>query len=69
MSLREDDSERRLMKEIGRKGCEHFAEIIIECGRCLDQSALTKAMWQTLETDPGIDQLEFMEKWLAEQAV
>jgi hypothetical protein len=29
---------------------------------------MTKAMWQTLETDPGIDQLEFMEKWLAEQA-
>ena len=68
MSLREDDCERRIMKEIGRQGCEHFAEIIIECGRCLDQAGMTKAMWQTLETDPGIDQLEFMEKWLAEQA-
>jgi hypothetical protein len=69
MSLREDDCERRIMKEIGRKGCEHFAEIIIECGRCLDQAGMTKAMWQTLETDPGIDQLDFMENWLAEQAV
>ena len=69
MSLREDDCERRIMKEIGRKGCEHFAEIIIECGRCLDQAGMTKAMWQKLETDPGIDQLEFMEKWLAEQTV
>jgi hypothetical protein len=69
MSLRGDDCERRIMKEIGRNGCEHFAEIIIECGRCLDQAGITKAMWQTLETDPGIDQLEFMEKWLAEQAV
>ena len=68
MSLRGDDCERRIMKEIGRNGCEHFAEIIIECGRCLDQAGMTKAMWQTLETDPGIDQLEFMEKWLAEQA-
>ena len=69
MSLRGDDCERRIMKEIGRNSCEHFAEIIIECGRCLDQAGITKAMWQTLETDPGIDQLEFMEKWLAEQAV
>ena len=68
MSLRGDDCERRIMKEIGRNGCEHFAEIIIECGRCLDQAGMTKAMWQTLETDPGLDQLEFMEKWLAEQA-
>jgi len=69
ISLREDDCERRIMKEIGRKGCEHLAEIIIECGRCLEQAEMTKAMWQTLETDPGIDQLEFMENWLAEKDV
>ncbi len=68
MSLREDGWERRIMKEIGRKGCEHFAEIIIECGRCFDQARLAKAMWQALEADPGLDQAEFMEKWLAEQA-
>jgi hypothetical protein len=68
MSLREDGWERRIMKEIGRKGCEHFAEIIIECGRCFDQARLAKSMWQALETDPGLDQVEFMEKWLAEQA-
>lgn len=68
MSLREDGWERRIMKEIGRKGCEHFAEIIIECGRCLDQARLAKSMWQALETDPGLDQSIFMEKWLAEQA-
>jgi len=68
MSLREDGWERRIMKEIGRKGCEHFAEIIIECGRCLDQARLAKSMWQALENDPGLDQSIFMEKWLAEQA-
>jgi hypothetical protein len=68
LSLREDGWERRIMKEIGRKGCEHFAEIIIDCGRSFDQARLSKAMWQALETDPGLDQLEFMEKWLAEQA-
>ena len=68
MSLREDGWERWIMKEIGRKGCEHFAEIIIECGRSFDQARLSKAMWQALETDPGLDQVAFMEKWLAEQA-
>ena len=68
LSLREDGWERRIMKEIGRKGCEHFAEIIIDCGRSFDQARLSKAMWQALETDPGLDQVAFMEKWLAEQA-
>ena len=69
MCLREEGWERRIMKEIGRKGCEHFAEIIIECGRCLDQAFMTKDMWQALETNPGLDQAAFMEKWLAEQDV
>ena len=68
MSLRDDGWEHRIMKEIGRKGCEHFAAIIIECGRCLDQARLANDMWQRLETDPGLDQVEFMEKWLADQA-
>jgi hypothetical protein len=68
LSLREDGWESRIMKEIGRKGCEHFAEIIIECGRCLDQVRIANDMWQALETDPDLDQLEFMEKCLAEQA-
>jgi len=63
MSLREADWDRRIMKEIGRKGCEHFAEIIIECGRSLDQARLSQALWQALEKNPDLDQLEFMEKW------
>ena len=63
MSLRAEDWDRRIMKEIGRKGCEHFAEIVIECGRSLDQACLSGAIWQALEKDPDLDQLEFMEKW------
>ncbi len=66
MSLREADWERRIMKEIGRRGCEHFAEIIIECGHSFDQARLSKALWQALEADPGLNQAEYMEKWLAE---
>lgn len=68
MSLVEDGWERRIMKEIGRKGCEHFAEIIIECGRCLDQACLTRDMWRKLETDPGLDQQEFVENWIEKHA-
>ena len=67
MSLREEGWDRRIMKEIGRKGCEHFAEIIIECGRSLDQARLSKAMWQALETDPELDQGAFMENWIDQQ--
>ncbi len=63
-SLCEDGWERWIMKEIGRKGCEHFAEIIIECGRCLDQARMTKDMWQALEKNPGIDQEEFVQSWI-----
>ena len=64
MSLRADSWERKIMKEIGRKGCEHFAEIIIECGHCLDQARLVSAMWAALEKDSGLVEAEFMQTWI-----
>ena len=67
MSLREEGWERRIMKEIGRKGCEHFAEIIIECGRCLDQAQMANAIWDALNNDPGLNQEAFMENWIEKQ--
>jgi hypothetical protein len=36
LSLKEAGWDKQIMREIGRKGCEHFAEIVIECGRCLE---------------------------------
>ena len=66
LSLREEDWDRRVMKEIGRQGCEHFAEIIIECGRCFDQAQLSAAMWNAQTADPGIDQEQFMQTWIDE---
>jgi len=66
MSLREEGWQRRMMKEIGRKGCEHFAELIIECARCLDQARMSKAMWQALEKEPDLDQQQFMQNWIEE---
>ena len=64
LSLREEGWDRRVMKEIGRQGCEHFAEIIIECGRCFDQAQLSAAMWDAQTADPGIDQAQFMDAWI-----
>ena len=66
VSLRKEGWDRRVMKEIGRLGCEHFAEIIIECGRCFDQAQLTGAMWDALAADPNLDQEQFMDTWIDE---
>jgi hypothetical protein len=68
MSLRGEDFERSIMKEIGRKGCEHFAEIIIGCGRCLDQALATRALWTELSKDPGLDQSDFLQKRMNAEA-
>jgi hypothetical protein len=64
ISLREAGWDSRIMREIGRKGCEHFAEIIIECGRCLDQARMSKALLEALEKDPGLNQEQFVETWV-----
>ncbi len=64
LSLREEGWDRRVMKEIGRQGCEHFAEIIIECGRCFDQAQLAAALWDAQTADPALDQEQFMQGWI-----
>ena len=64
ISLQEEGWDRRIMKEIGRLGCEHFAEIIIECGRCFDQVQLTAAMWDAQSENPALDQEQFMQSWI-----
>ncbi|NQU64415.1 MAG: DUF2889 domain-containing protein [SAR324 cluster bacterium] len=62
-SVRDEGWESRIMKEIGRKGCEHFAEIIIECGHCLDQALRSRDLSLALEKDPKIDQRQFLQNW------
>jgi hypothetical protein len=62
-SLREEGWESRIMKEVGRQGCEHFAEIIIECGHCLDQAVRSRDLSLALEQDPGLDQHQFLQNW------
>ena len=66
ISLREKGWDRRVMKEIGRLGCEHFAEIIIECGRCFDPAQLSAAMWEAHAADSNLNQEQFMQTWIDE---
>ena len=66
ISLREEGWDRRVMREIGRKGCEHFAEIVIECGRCLDQARMSKDLSKALEKDLNLDQEQFIQTWIEE---
>lgn len=57
-----------VFREIGRKGCEHFAEIINECGRCLDQARLTRHLKAALEDDPSADLDAVAVAWLRAHA-
>ena len=61
LSLRSEGWDKQVMREIGRKGCEHFAEIVIECGRCLDYAVMSKDLGEAVKGDPGIDQGQFLD--------
>ena len=63
MSLKNDEWDKQIMREIGRKGCEHFAEIIIECGRCLSQALMSRDLTAALSEDPGLDQGQYLRDW------
>lgn len=60
LSLREPDWDKRVMREIGRKGCEHLAEIIIECGRCLDPAVKSRDLYRALRENPALDTEAFL---------
>jgi hypothetical protein len=64
LSLREEGWDKQVMREIGRKGCEHFAEIIIECGRCLDQAVRARDLAKALDRDPDLNQQDYLDNWL-----
>ena len=66
MSLRKPGWMDTVFREIGRKGCEHFAEIINECGRCLDQARITRDVKEALADDPSADIRAAAGRWLRE---
>jgi hypothetical protein len=64
VSLREEGWAARIYREIGRKGCQHFAEILIECGRCLDQARMARGLTPIIATNPAASTREFAKTWL-----
>lgn len=63
LCLKDEGWDATVMREIGRKGCEHFAEIIIECGRCLKQALCSRDLWEARAKDPSLDEVAFLETW------
>jgi hypothetical protein len=66
LSVREDGWISKVNREIGRKGCQHFAEILIECGRCIDPCRLSMAVGETLKTYPAQSPTQIGQSWVEE---
>jgi len=66
VSLREEGWASRIYREIGRKGCQHFAEILIECGRCMDLARMAHDLTPTIAGDPAASTTELANAWLQE---
>ncbi|MGE5253975.1 MAG: DUF2889 domain-containing protein [Planctomycetaceae bacterium] len=64
VSLREPGWISRVNREIGRQGCQHFAEILVECGRCLNQARMSHDLGETLNAQPSTDPAEFTRTWV-----
>jgi len=68
LNLREPGWDARVMREIGRKGCEHFAEIVIECGRSFDLAMASRDLAKAIEEDADLDQQRFVDDWFENRA-
>jgi len=64
MSLRDPGWISRVNREIGRSGCQHFAEILVECGRCLDPARLSHDLGETLKAQPSASPGEIARSWV-----
>ena len=64
-SLRDPDWISKINREVGRKGCQHFAEILVECGRCLDQVRMSHDLREALTAQPSVSPPEVNRSWVA----
>jgi hypothetical protein len=64
MSLREEGWISRVQREIGRPGCQHFAEILVECGRCLDVARMSQGVGEAFKNDPRLSSLQIARSWV-----
>lgn len=63
-SLRDPDWISKINREVGRKGCQHFAEILVECGRCLDQVRMSHDLREALTAQPSVSPSEVNRSWV-----
>ncbi len=66
ISLREEGWISRVHRDIGRKGCQHFAEILLECGRCFDSVRLAQAAGEALQENPAASLTQITRSWVKE---
>jgi hypothetical protein len=64
MSLRGESWVSKVNREIGRKGCQHFAEILIECGRCIDSARMAQAMEEAFKVQPAASLAQITRSWV-----
>jgi hypothetical protein len=64
ISLREEGWISRINREVGQKGCQHFAEILIECGRCLDSALLSQTIGKAHVEDPSAPSQAIARSWV-----
>jgi len=67
LSLREEGWISRIYRDMGRRGCQHLAEILIECGRCLDVARMARFLQKTAPSEGSLqDAQERLARWLRE---
>jgi hypothetical protein len=66
MSVREEGWISKINRDIGRQGCEHFAAILVECGRCLDTARLCRGVVGRLAGDPSRPVMNVAAAWIDE---
>jgi len=64
ISLREEGWISRINREVGQKGCQHFAEILIECGRCLDSVLLSQTIREVRKENPSAASHAIARSWV-----
>ena len=64
ISLREENWISKMNREVGRRGCQHFAEILIECGRCLDSVLMAQAVENARKENPAASPGEVSRSWV-----
>lgn len=65
ISLREPGWVSKVNKEVGRRSCQHFAEILVECGRCLGAALMAHELSSKIKEAPDQDENVLIKNFVA----